>query len=816
MEQVTLARIAVSAAAYPIDKPYTYLVPAELKDSLRPGMRVTVPFGRGNRPSEGMVLAVEEGEKAARLKSVGALLDSQSVMTEGEIRLALWMRERYFCTFYDAAKTILPAGIWYQLQVLYRKAEHAPEAPLTASEQDILTAVEANGGEMERDAIRALCGEKTAGLLTCLTEKGYLTRREVSRRAIHDKTVKMVSLAMAAEEAVAEAEKKKRSAPMRYEVIRLLASVGQISAEDIRYFTGASAATVKSLEKAGIVRTWKEEVFRVPEIRAPKAEDICLTDEQQAVFRELWAMCQSGRTGAALLEGVTGSGKTQVYIRLVQEVIRAGKSAIVLVPEIALTAQIMERFSAHFGEKVAMLHSSRPTSERYDQWKRIRRGEVSVVLGTRSAVFAPLENIGLIILDEEQESSYQSENAPRYHARDIAKFRCAQSGALLLLGSATPAIESAYFARKGDYRHFRLTARYNRQALPRVILSDMRKELRNGNDGLIGAELKEELTKNLERGEQSILFLNRRGNSRMLLCGECGAAPECPRCSIPLTYHSANGRLMCHYCGHSQKAEENCPHCGGAIKRVGCGTQKAEDELRALFPEVKILRMDADTVNASHRHEEIFETFSKEKIPILLGTQMVAKGLDFSDVTLVGVLSADQSLYVDHYRAAERTFSLLTQVVGRAGRGGKEGRAVIQTFTPENDVILLAARQEYDAFFESEIRMRRARKYPPFADLFTVTVTGEEEMKTARVCAELKSAMEAALQLRQFAELALSILGPAPAAVVKVNNRYRYRLVITGRNDKPTRDFLSHYVKAFYNNKENRGLQLLIDCNAAD
>ncbi len=815
MEQVTLAKIAVSAAAYPIDKPYTYLVPREMEEALQPGMRVTVPFGKGNRLSEGMVLAVEEGEKLPRLKTVSSLLDSERVMSEEDLRLALWMRERYFCTFYDAAKTILPAGIWYQLQVMYRLVKESDEE-LSQGERAVMDAIFNGGGELELAEIRDLCGEKTAALLRGLTEKGYLEKREVSRRNLKDKTVKMFALAVGKEEALAEAEKKKRSAPMRYEVVRFLASQGVASAEDVRYYTGVSAATVKSLEKAGIVKTWEEEAFRVPEVKARKAEKIQLSEEQESVFGELCNMMQSGKAAAALLEGVTGSGKTQVYIRLVHETLQAGKTAIVLVPEIALTAQIMERFSAHFGEKVAMLHSSRPTSERYDQWKRIRRGEVSVVLGTRSAVFAPLKEIGLIILDEEQESSYQSENAPRYHARDIAKFRCASHGGLLLLGSATPGIESAYYARQGDYRHFRLQSRYNKQALPEVIIADMRQELRRGNDGLISRELKDELTKNLERGEQSILFLNRRGNSRMLLCGECGAAPECPRCSIPLTYHSANGRLMCHYCGHSEKAEDRCPHCGGMMKRVGCGTQKVEEELQALFPDVRILRMDADTVNASHRHEAVFETFVKEKVPILLGTQMVAKGLDFPDVTLVGVLSADNSLYVDHYRAAERTFALLTQVVGRAGRGDKKGRAVIGTFTPENDVIRLAARQAYDEFYESEIQLRKVRRYPPFADLFTVTVTGEEEGKALRACAQLKSAMESALRLAEFSALGLEILGPAPTAVAKVNNRYRYRLTITGRNNKPTRDFLSHYVKAFYTNRENRALQIVIDCNAAD
>ena len=539
-----------------------------------------------------------------------------------------------------------------------------------------------------------------------------------------------------------------------------------------------------------------------------------MNEEQQRAFEEILGRVQAAKPSVTLLHGVTGSGKTQVYLRLVQETLALGKTAMVLVPEIVLTPQMMRKFSSYFGSRVAMLHSSLKMTERYDQWKRIRRGEVDVVLGTRSALFAPLKNLGLIIMDEEQEGSYQSENVPRYDAREVAKYLCVREKAALVFGSATPTVETAWAVEQGSYQKALLRRRYNENALPEVLIADLRQEILNGNPGLISTPLRQELEKNLAAGEQSILFLNRRGSSRMLLCGECGYVPQCPRCSTAMTYHSANGRLMCHYCGHSEPAADTCPECGGWMKHVGAGTQKVEEELRELFPEAGILRMDADTTAGGH--EEILQTFERERVPILLGTQMVAKGLDFENVTLVGVLSADISLYVDNYRAAERTFSLLTQVVGRAGRGGKTGRAVIQTYTPGNDVIRCAARQDYDAFYESEIRMRRLRRYPPFADLFTVTVSGTEEGRVLRAAVSVRETLRQLCRRPELAAGEPEVLGPAPAPVVKVNNRFRYRCTLVGKNDKATREMLAWLQKDFAKDSANRGMNLFMDHNAAD
>ena len=817
METAWIVKVAVSAAPYSIDKPYDYLVPAALEELAVPGTRVTVPFGRGNRTSEGIILAAAPGEKNPGIKAIFAVLDREPVLDATGIALALWMRQRYFCTLYEAVKAILPAGLWYQLREVWHTVPGEEAAALAAGIQGgqaVWDALTASGGSADAQVLENACGEETQRVLRALRKAGAVTCETEAKRKLGDKMRRMVQLALSAQEALALTQPRQRSAPMQYEVVQLLSTAGKISAAELCYFTGASAATLRTMEKKGLLSFSEEEALRVPEPRKeePAAGPVILNDEQQAALDAMVPMLRSGKPSAVLLQGVTGSGKTQVYLRLVREILQLGKQAIVLVPEIVLTPQMMRRFSSYFGERVAMLHSGLRLTERYDQWKRIRRGEVQVVLGTRSAIFAPLEHVGLIILDEEQESSYQSENPPRYHTRDIAKFLCARHGALLVLGSATPSVETAWAAEQGRYTRLFLRRRYQNHPLPQVQIADLRQEIRRGNPGLLSEPLREELAENLRRGEQSILLLNRRGSSRMLLCGECGFVPECPRCSVPLTYHSANGRLMCHYCGHSQPAFERCPECGGIMKHIGSGTQKAEEELHTLFPEAGILRMDADT--ASGGHEPLLTRFEQEKIPILLGTQMVAKGLDFENVTLVGVLSADLSLYVDHYRAAERTFSLLTQVVGRAGRGERTGRAVIQTYTPENDVIQCAARQDYQGFYKSEIRMRRLRREPPFADLFTFTISGTEEGRVLRAAAGVREVLR-----RTFActdEKTTEVLGPAPAPIVRVNNRFRYRCLLVGRNDKATREQVSRILKEFAANRANRGLHLFVDCNTME
>ena len=819
METADMVKVAVSAAPYSIDKPYSYLVPESLAAAAVPGVRVMVPFGRGNKESEGLILARVQEPKLPGSKAIRQILDPEPVLDKAGIDLALWMRGRYFCTVFEAVKTILPAGLWYGLREIWSLAM-APEAARSAAvgipgAWQVLDLLEKQGGKADIRVLRDALGDGAEKPLKAMKKAEILTCETDAKRKIADKSHRMVELAVNTEDAYALTEPKRRSAPARYEVVNFLATAGRTPAAEVSYYTGASSRTLKTMEKAGLIAFSEEEELRVPSLDdVEPGPEIVLNEEQQRAFEEILGRVQAAKPSVTLLHGVTGSGKTQVYLRLVQETLALGKTAMVLVPEIVLTPQMMRKFSSYFGSRVAMLHSSLKMTERYDQWKRIRRGEVDVVLGTRSALFAPLKNLGLIIMDEEQEGSYQSENVPRYDAREVAKYLCVREKAALVFGSATPTVETAWAAEQGSYQKALLRRRYNENALPEVLIADLRQEILNGNPGLISTPLRQELEKNLAAGEQSILFLNRRGSSRMLLCGECGYVPQCPRCSTAMTYHSANGRLMCHYCGHSEPAADTCPECGGWMKHVGAGTQKVEEELRELFPEAGILRMDADTTAGGH--EEILQTFERERVPILLGTQMVAKGLDFENVTLVGVLSADISLYVDNYRAAERTFSRLTQVVGRAGRGGKTGRAVIQTYTPGNDVIRCAARQDYDAFYESEIRMRRLRRYPPFADLFTVTVSGTEEGRVLRAAVSVRETLRQLCRRPELAAGEPEVLGPAPAPVVKVNNRFRYRCTLVGKNDKATREMLAWLQKDFAKDSANRGMNLFVDHNAAD
>ena len=802
-----IAKIAIEAATYAIDKPYDYLAPEGM--NVCAGMRVTVPFGRGNRRSEGMVLAVETGRPDRQLKAIESVLDETPQLSGEQIRLALWMCQRYFCTFYDALHAILPIGLWYQHREIWTLCGNVDGETLTDKELQLVERL--RQGEQSFSDLQAAQPQARA-ILQKLQEMGLASCRRESSRRTADKTDKLISLAIGPEEAEALLREKRNRAPRQADALAFLLKNGETSLHELLYFTGISRGAVTKMVHAEILSQREQEVFRVQLRPADsKAPQIRLNEEQQTAYDQILQRIHGEKPGVTLLQGVTGSGKTEIYISLAQRLLQEGKTAMILVPEIALTPQMMQRFSAYFGEDVALLHSGLGIAERYDQYKRIRKGMAKIVLGTRSAVFAPLSHLGMIVIDEEQEGSYESENPPCYHARDIAKFRCAREGAWLVLGSATPTVETAYLAQKGDYHLALLRKRYNQNALPSVTLADMRQELRQGNCTSISQPLYREIQKNLELGQQTILFLNRRGNSRQMICPGCGYVPQCPRCSVYLTYHSANRRMMCHYCGYSEPFSEECPECGIPFKPIGSGTQKVEQELKELFPGTPVLRMDTDSVGG--QHEKMLQKFEKEKIPILLGTQMVAKGLDFDTVTLVGVLAADQSLYVDHYRAAERTFVLLTQVVGRAGRGASLGRAVIQTYTPENEVLLDAAAQDYESFFRREIGLRRIRREPPFADEVILTVTGTEEEAVRRACVQVRDSLRLAAGEAPYDEMELEILGPAPAGVVKVNNRFRYRITVVGKCSAPVRRLLAAYMKEFAKRKENRTLHIFAECN---
>ena len=811
------AKIAVDAATYWVDRPFDYRIPPALRETAVPGTRVIVPFGRGNHRTEGIILSLGTAEEGKTLKSIVSVLDDKPVLSEDMLRLALWIRERYFCTVYNVVHAMLPAGLWYRLEAMYslcpdvdREKAYAA-AGRSGQEQLVLDAVFAHDGRCPAaDLDRLFEGSDPSRALQSLVKKGILETDSREKRRVGDKRVRMLSLKVSPEDAAAAAQSREKRAPLQSAVLRLLCTLERVSLSELCYFTGASQSTINALQKAELIEISREEIFRRPGYRSGERQPMPeLNEEQRAAFDGILSLYDGKTPSASLLYGVTGSGKTAVYIHLIDAMRRMGKASILLVPEIALTPQMIRIFSSYFGEDVAVLHSSLAVGERYDEWKRVRSGKARVVIGTRSAVFAPCPELGLIIIDEEQEYTYKSENTPRYHARDVAKKRCVDNGSILLLGSATPDLESRYQAEEGKYHLFTLTKRFNEKRLPDVEIVDMRRELRDGNGSDLSRPLLVQLEENIRRGEQSILFLNRRGTSSLIACGECGYTYTCPHCSVNLTWHGSNRRLMCHHCGFSRRLDDACPECGGILRHFGTGTQKLEEQLREAMPEVELLRMDADAVSPAGSHEKILSQFREKKVPILLGTQMVTKGLDFENVTLVGVISADQSLYCGDYRASERTFSLITQVVGRSGRGEKPGRAVIQTFTPGNPVIRMASRQDYDGFYRSEIELRRLQNCPPFADIVTITATAMEESAVVRCCAYIRDVLRQKLSGRNEVE----ILGPAPLPVVRVNNRYRYRVTLHCAFDKEIRTLVSGLLIQCNSEKEFKGISVFADYN---
>ncbi len=810
-----IAKIAVSAATYAIDKPYSYWVPAELP--LLPGMRVLVPFGRSNRRSEGVVLTVEEGSSDG-LKPVESCLDPQPLLDENMLRLAAFMRERYFCTFYDAIRAMLPAGLWFQTKDRFTRTTE-PWSEKSIRQKDALKILHRLidlGGQADEDALRDAVDTEEAfdKAISYLLRKKLITSETDFCRKTADKTEKIATLAVSPEEAMAYAATRPKSAAMQRSVLELMCSVGSVAVKELCYFTGAKTATVKRLETLGYLTLSDRAVLRCREIKPVQLDGpLTLNEEQSAAFETLSAKMETAEPGIALLYGVTGSGKTSVYLKLIQNCLDMGKTALFLVPEIALTPQLLGLMAAHFGSHVAVLHSSLAAGERYDQWKRVRCGDARVVVGTRSAIFAPCPSLGLVILDEEQEHSYKSENSPRYAAKEVAIWRGAKEHALVVLGSATPSIETMYHAKRGDYTLCKLRQRFNGRALPKVQIVDMRQEMKMGNDLSYSYPLLDAIRQTADAGKQTVLFLNRRGNSRALVCVDCRKAPECPRCSARLTYHSANERIMCHYCGYSDPAPRRCPSCNGSLKRIGVGTQKAEAELKSIAPELEIDRMDADTVSAVNTHEKILDHFKNEHIPVLIGTQMVAKGLNLPDVTLVGVLDADLSLYSDGFRAAETTFNMLTQVVGRAGRGDTPGRAMIQTVNPEHQVIRMAAQQDYDSFYELEIGLRRMQLCPPFGDICTVTFTGQDETAVLRGAVKFRDSLNACLRAPDYQCEKCAVLGPAPCTVPKINYNFRYRLTLRCRMSRNLRLLVAHLLRQFAKDKLNRGVSAFADVN---
>ena len=811
-----IAKVAVEGTLYHFDMEFDYIIPENIDKNNLVGSRVLVPFGLGNKKKHGVVFEVVSGKLDEKIKPIYAVLDKAPLLSVEMSSLARWMKRRYYCTLFDAVKTMLPSGINRKLVNYYKLSDN-----INFLEKFDLNDIEINIIEILKKKDKFISYKKLQletsvdnldKILLRLKKLGIILQKEDSINKVSDASIKMVS--------VTDIGKVKnlnlKLTQKQKKVYDAIKACSEISVKEVCYYTGVTTSVVDSLVKKGIVYYFENQVYRNPYKNIEKLynkEDILLSDEQKTSFNNLYKEYTSGKASVSLLYGVTGSGKTAVFMKLIEAVRKDKKGIIVMVPEIALTSSLIRQFHQRFGEKVAVFHSGLSAGERADEWKRVKNGDADIAIGTRSAVFAPFENLGLIIMDEEQEYTYKSDSSPRFHARDIAKFRCKQNNALLVLASATPSIESYYMALNGRYSLNTISRRYGQANLPKVKIVDLNEEINKGNNSAFSEILIKELVENLQNHKQSIILMNRRGYNTFASCRACNEVLTCPNCSISLTYHSANGRLMCHYCGYSVEFTDECPNCHEhEIRYLGFGTQKIEEDLQKVVPEARILRMDADTTMAKFSHDRKFRLFSEGKYDIMIGTQMVAKGLDFDNVTLVGVLSADQSLYNNDFRSYERTFSLLTQVVGRAGRGNYAGRAIIQTYTPENSVISLAAQQNYDEFYNSEINMRKAMLYPPFVDLCVICFSGKNQERILSAAKDFFNMLRK-LASKDYSELPLRVLEPSQTTIIKLNNKYRHKLIIKFRNSRRFQELISRLLVWFEKDKKYSEVSVYVDVN---
>lgn len=780
-----ICRVAVDQIIKRIDRDYDYALPDHLAEEVGPGTRVLVPFGHGNMLKKAIVLSVFEGAEQTGLKSVIRILDKAPILNACRMQMVEWMAEQYFITRYQAVRCMIPRGLDYRINEVFALNPDCEEFP--SEYLDLVDFMRESGSAVRRSDFP----QKLKKLCLPAFRDGVLIEEIQSIRNIGDLKEKKIRLAVS----IDQAELYLSELDHRFEKQRDLLSVfldePVLSAKDALYYSGCGPSTVKTLLKKGLIEVYHESKDRIPYQameRAEKKEPLKLEAEQEKVFRDV--MSVADREGIHLLYGVTGSGKTHVFMALMDRLMEEGRSVLMLVPEIALTPQMLSRFYLRYGDCVSVLHSGLSIGEKADEWKKIHGGKARIVVGTRSAIFAPIQNLGLIIMDEEHESSYKSESTPRYHARDIGRFLSHQHQIPLLLASATPSMESYYRAERGDYKLHRLTKRYNNAKLPEVQLVDMRGETLVQGAKLFSDSLQQALKETLAAGEQAILFLNRRGMHSVVGCSSCGAVAKCPSCGIALTYHKPNQRLMCHYCGYNIKRFYQCPDCGSEhIKMLGLGTQYVEEDLKNLFPGIRILRMDMDTVDSYLSYGELLSDFREGKYDVMLGTQMVAKGLDFPSVTLVGVLQADMSLYTDDFRANERTFNLLTQVCGRSGRSGKAGKAIIQTYCPDHQVIALSKDQDYDRFYRQEISFRKLVGYPPFCDILLLSAEGYSPEAVAKGMGILYHYFQKQSQ-EEYKDIPLRLLTPVVPRIGMLRGRHRMQMLIKCKNTKRLRNLV--------------------------
>lgn len=807
MNEALIAEIAVSNTAYTFDCLFSYAVPEKDTCHIKCGCRVLVPFGRGNKSRTGMVLKLRKGD-ASELKEIISQIDSEPVLSDELLLLVGYMRDTAFCTYYEAVKAMLPPAMNVKVsEKLAVNPLFEAYDELTNSQLELLERIRLSKGSCTDDFI-----SENSEDLEILKNKCAVSAENIFRNAVGDNTVKMVRLT----EKYIQSPEEFRLTPKQKKTAELLMEYGCASEKEAAYMCGVTLAVVKRLIANGVAEEFECEVLRsvgVSECTKRDISDVRLSDEQQNVFDSVSDMLENRQYQTFLLHGVTGSGKTSVFEKLIDKTISLGRQALLLIPEISLTPQILRGFRGIFGERVAVIHSSLSLGQRLDEYKRIKRGEADIVIGTRSAIFAPLDNIGIIIMDEEGERSYKSDSTPRYNTSDIAKFRCRNNNAVLVLASATPTIESYYNAEKGVYKLLEMKKRYHSDLLPKVEIVDMNIERQNGNNTEFSQTLVDEIRLNLKNGEQTILLLNRRGYHTIISCCDCNEPVYCPNCTVPMTFHKINGKLMCHYCGYTSDMATTCAKCGSdRLKKMGFGTQRLEEELEMYFPDARILRMDADTTFSRYAYEEKFGAFGRGEYDIMIGTQMIGKGLDFPNVTLVGVLSVDKSLFAGDFRSYERTFSLITQVVGRGGRGQKQGRAYLQTFMPDHYVMCLAAEQDYETFYNEEIAIRRAMVFPPVCDMCIIGISGITDFGTKIASDRIIDVMTEYFN-NNNPKTPIRVIGPVKCSYGKINGKYRYRIIMKCKNTSEIRNAVREILSAASRLKECAKINMYADMN---
>lgn len=736
------ASIIMNSNAKELNKVFDYIVPDKFEDEISIGSRVFVPFGKGNNLVEGYVLELKMESEFAN-KEIAKIEDS--ILSNFNIELAKLMAEKYFCNVSDCIKLMLPPG----------------------------------GAS-----------------------------KDLSKR-VKEKKVNCVFLTNSKDDILSDISGKVIRSEKHIKVLKFLLDNEGIEACELEKIMNVSQSVLKTLEKNGYIRFEERKYERNPLIHKNVQRDkkLELNEQQKSAYNQIEFMIENEEFAEFLLHGVTGSGKTEIYLQLIEKVLELGKRAMVLVPEISLTPQIVDRFLARFGNCIAVLHSKLSNGERFDEWSKIREGKAKIVIGARSAIFAPISDLGILIIDEAHDASYKSDMSPRYHAKEIARYMAKVNNFPLILGSATPDVVDYYKAKNFDKELIELSERANNATLPEISVVDMRNELAIGNRSMFSLKLQEEISKNLERNEQIILFINRRGYSTFVMCRDCGHTMKCKNCNIALTYHSLENKLKCHYCGYEERIPRSCPECGSnKIKYFGTGTQKVESEIQKLFPNVTTIRMDIDTVTKKNSHEMILNKFKNENINILVGTQMIAKGHHFPNVTLVGIIAADSSLNIGDYRAEERTFQTITQVSGRAGRGEKLGRVIVQTYNPDNYAIVCSQKQDYKKFYDGEIQLRKSLNYPPFCDIILLRIHSQNEEKVKKISEKIY------IELKKQNNDNLLIYKPVPSPIDKIQNTYRWRIVIKGKLNKKAVNTINNVIKLFYNSKMKE-VSLIVDTN---